>query len=66
MAFVAKSTNVTFLDGVPQNFSQSVPSPVLGFLAIPKGIVDAVVPFLGRKSQNATQGVATEGRPPKN
>jgi hypothetical protein len=57
MAFITKTTNVTFLDGMPQEYSQSVPSPVLGFLAIPKGILEAVVPFLGRKSPNPTQGV---------
>ena len=45
LAFVKKTTNVGFVDGIPQNFAQTTPSSVLGFLAIPKGIIQAIVPL---------------------
>ena len=43
--FVKKTTNIAFVDGIPQDLGQKVPSPVLGFLAIPKGILQALVPL---------------------
>lgn len=45
LAFVKKTTNVVFVDGVPQSLAQTAPSSVLGFLAIPKGIIQAIVPL---------------------
>ena len=45
LAFVKKTTNIGFVDGVPQNLTQKAPSSVLGFLAIPKGIIQAIVPL---------------------
>jgi len=45
LAFVKKTTNIGFVDGVPQNLAQKAPSSVLGFLAIPKGIIQAIVPL---------------------
>jgi len=45
LAFVKKTTNVAFVDGIPQDFEQSAPSSVLGFLAIPKGLIQAIVPL---------------------
>ena len=45
LAFVKKTTNISFVDGVPQNLAQKAPSSVLGFLAIPKGIIQAIVPL---------------------
>ena len=40
--FVKKTTNVAFVDGIPQDLAQKVPSPVVGFLAIPKGVLQAL------------------------
>jgi hypothetical protein len=45
LAFVKKTTNVVFVDGIPQSLAQTAPSSVLGFLAVPKGIIQAVVPL---------------------
>jgi hypothetical protein len=45
MPFVKKTTNIAFVDGIPQDLGQKVPSPILGFLAIPKGILQALVPL---------------------
>lgn len=45
MPFVKKTINVAFVDGIPQDLGQKVPSPVLGFLAIPKGILQALMPL---------------------
>jgi hypothetical protein len=45
LAFVKKTTKIAFVDGTPQKLGQTVPSPVLGFLAIPKGIIQAMVPL---------------------
>jgi hypothetical protein len=42
--FVKKVTNMVFVDGVPQDLTETVPSPVLGFLSIPKAIIEALVP----------------------
>ncbi len=50
MPFVTKNTNIVFTDGTPQDFSQSVPSPVLGFLGIPKAIISAILPIPTAKS----------------
>jgi len=44
LAFVKKTTNIAFVDGIPQELAQSAPSSALGFLAIPKGIIQAIVP----------------------
>lgn len=43
--FVKKVTNVTFADGVPQDHTRNLPSQALGFLGIPKAILDALVPL---------------------
>jgi hypothetical protein len=45
LAFVKKTTNIEFVDGVPQKLAQTAPSSALGFLAIPKGIIEAIVPL---------------------
>jgi len=69
LAFVKKTTNVGFVDGVPQNLAQKAPSSVLGFLAIPKGIIQAIVPvppaITGPPSGLQGAGVSgTTGSPP--
>ena len=59
MPFVKKVTSVSFVDGEPQDFAQTVPSPVLGFLAIPKAIIEAMVPNpLQSKPASSPAGVA--------
>ncbi len=61
LAFVKKTTNIGFVDGVPQNLTQKAPSSVLGFLAIPKGIIQAIVPLCPRQSQ----GLPAACKPPE-
>lgn len=43
--FVKKITNVSFVDGTPQDHTRNLPSQALGFLGIPKAILDALVPL---------------------
>ena len=45
MAFVKKVKQIGFTDGMLTDFNQKVPSPILGFLGIPKAIVQAIVPI---------------------
>ena len=45
MAFVKKVREVGFTDGMLTDYHQKVPSPILGFLGIPKAIVQAIVPI---------------------
>jgi hypothetical protein len=47
MAFVKKVKEVGFTDGMLTDYHQHLPSPILGFLGIPKAIVDAIVPIPG-------------------
>jgi hypothetical protein len=47
MPFVKKLREVGFTDGMLTDFHQKVPSPILGFLGIPKAIVQAIVPIPG-------------------
>ncbi len=47
MAFVKKVKDIGFTDGMLTDFYQKVPSPILGFLGIPKAILQAVVPIPG-------------------
>ena len=43
--FVKAVKNVTFVDGTPRDYSRKVPSPVFGFLGIPKALIGAVAPL---------------------
>jgi hypothetical protein len=62
MPFVAKVTNIGFVDGVPEDFSQTLPSSVLGFVGIPKAIVDALLPNpLQSKPASSPQGNSQAG-----
>jgi hypothetical protein len=45
MPFVKKVKNIGFRDGMLCDYNQKVPSPILGFLGIPKAIVEAIVPI---------------------
>ena len=65
MAFVKKVKNIGFVDGMLTDYHQKVPSPVLGFIGIPKAIVDALVPIPGAAPQ-AGSASASGTTPPKN
>lgn len=55
MPFVIKATQLAFNNGMLTSFSQSVPSPILGALAIPKNIIQAVIiPTGGAPAQGTT------------
>ena len=43
--FVKKGTSALFVDGTLRAYSRKVPSPVLGFLGIPKAVIGAVAPL---------------------
>ena len=43
--FVKKVKEVGFTDGMLTDYHQHLPSPILGFLGIPKAIVEAIVPI---------------------
>jgi hypothetical protein len=45
MPFVKKVKDIGFRDGMLAEFHQKRPSPILGFLGIPKAIVQAIVPI---------------------
>ena len=45
MPFVKKITNVGFTDGMLTDFHQTLPSPILGFVGIPKSIIQALIPI---------------------
>jgi len=47
MAFVKKVKDIGFTDGMLSDYHQTVPSPILGFLGIPKAVVQAIVPIPG-------------------
>jgi hypothetical protein len=55
MPFVERTTNIGFTDGMLTSYSQSTPSPVLGFLSIPKAIIEAVVPLPTGSSQKSPE-----------
>jgi len=47
MAFVKKVKEIGFRDGMLTEYRQKVPSPILGFLGIPKAVLQAIVPIPG-------------------
>lgn len=61
MPFVKKVREVGFSDGMLTDFHQKRPSPVLGFLGIPKAIVEAIVPVLGAGSTGSASSAGTTG-----
>ena len=61
MAFVKKVREVGFSDGMLTDFHQKRPSPILGFLGIPKAIVQAVVPIPGAASSGSASSSGTTG-----
>ena len=60
MPFVQKVTTVTFTNGVPIAYSESVPSPVLGLMGIPKSIIQALLPIPAGAS--TATGVASKSQ----
>jgi len=65
MAFVKKVREVGFSDGMLTDFHQKRPSPILGFLGIPKAILQAIVPIPGAAGPSGSaSGSGTT--PPKN
>jgi hypothetical protein len=64
VAFVKKVRNVGFNDGMLTDFQQHLPSPVLGFLGIPKAIIQAMVPIPA--ATDAGSGSTSGTNPPKN
>jgi hypothetical protein len=54
MAFVKKVKEIGFTDGMLTDFHQKVPSPILGFLGIPKAILQAIVPVPGAPAANSS------------
>ena len=59
MAFVQKTTNVGFADGMMQDFSQTVPSPINGFLQIPKAILQAILPVPSSKTGGGSSATSS-------
>jgi hypothetical protein len=53
MAFVKKVKEIGFTNQMLSDFHQKVPSPILGFLGIPKAIVEAIVPIPGAGSSGS-------------
>jgi len=65
MAFVKKVKEIGFTNGMLTDFRQKVPSPILGFLGIPKAIMQAVVPIPGAPAPNGS-GSSSGTTTPKN
>jgi hypothetical protein len=64
MAFVKKVKEIGFTNGMLTDFRQKVPSPILGFLGIPKAVLQAIVPIPGAPPQSGSaSGAGTT--PPK-
>jgi hypothetical protein len=61
MAFVKKVREVGFTDGMLTDFHQKVPSPILGFLGIPKAIVQAIAPIPGAAPTGSGSASGTTG-----
>ncbi len=65
MAFVKKVKEIGFTNGMLTDFHQKVPSPILGFLGIPKAVLQAIVPIPGAPGPSGSASTAgTTG--PKN
>jgi hypothetical protein len=61
MPFVKKVTEVGFTDGMLTDYHQTLPSPVLGFLGIPKAILSAVVPLPSSGGTGSKAGAGKSG-----
>ena len=47
ISFIKREKNIGFSDGMLTDFHQITPSPILGFLGLPKAIIKGVVPLPG-------------------
>ena len=63
MAFVKKVKEIGFTDGMLTDFHQKVPSPILGFLGIPKAILQAIVPIPGAPTANGSAAASGTSTP---
>jgi hypothetical protein len=63
MAFVKKVKEIGFSDGMLTEFHQKVPSPILGFLGIPKAVVQAIVPIPAAAPSGSGSASGTTGQP---
>jgi hypothetical protein len=63
MAFVKKVKDTGFTDGMLTEFHQRVPSPILGFLGIPKAILQAIVPIPGAPAANGSGSTSGTSAP---
>ena len=61
MAFVKKVKDIGFRDGMLTEFYQKRPSPILGFLGIPKAIVQAIVPIPAAPPSGSGSASGTTG-----
>ena len=59
MAFVKKVKEIGFQDGMPVDFYQKVPSLILGFLGIPKAVLQAIVPIPGGAAASSATSSGT-------
>jgi hypothetical protein len=59
MPFVKKVKNIGFTDGMLSDYHQTVPSPLFGFLGIPKAILQAIVPIPGAGSTGSASSSGT-------
>lgn len=59
-AFIKRTTNVGFVDGMLIDYDQKTPSLVLGFLAIPKGILPALLLIPSGSSDRLTRNLLGE------
>lgn len=57
MPFVKKLTEIGFTDGMLTDYRENLPSPILGFLGIPKAIVSALVPLPSASTPSSSSSV---------
>jgi hypothetical protein len=63
MAFVKKVKEIGFTNGMLSDYHEKVPSPILGFLGIPKAVLQAIVPIPGAPGGGSASTAGTS--PPK-
>jgi hypothetical protein len=66
MPFVKKVKDIGFSDGMLTEFHQKVPSPILGFLGIPKAILQAIVPIPAAPPSGGGSAAGTSALPNAN
>jgi len=61
MPFVKKVTEIGFTNGMLTDFHETLPSPILGFLGIPKAMLAAIVPLPSSVNAGGTGTKAATG-----